>query len=70
MTSFSPGQFVRITGAGPYAEMTATLIAEAMFCTDTWWCQLSATDQRVKIEEAEMRPETRGVAVEQRGEVR
>ena len=54
----TPGQFVRIT-QGHHEGMTATLIATASWSTTHWWVQLTSTDQRVKIAEAEMMPEQR-----------
>jgi hypothetical protein len=53
-----PGDFVRVT-QGPFTGCTATLIATASFSTTHWWVQLTSTDQRVKIAEAEMMPEQR-----------
>ena len=52
------GDFVRIR-TGPHEGMTATLIATASWSTTHWWVQLTSTDQRVKIAEAEMMPEYR-----------
>jgi len=52
------GDFVRIR-TGPHEGMTATLIATASWSTTHWWVQLSASDQRIKVAEADFRAEQR-----------